>query len=79
MSAQHQGVGAGGGCAPSRAEREAEGNLRFKNEQNIQFRQLLVLIRGELTTCVLCVCMVGTLKGGQPASKGGRMPPSAPP
>ena len=41
MSAQHQGVGAGGGCAPSCTECKAEDNLRFKNEQNIQFRQLL--------------------------------------
>ena len=37
MGAQHQGVGVGGECAPSRTEREAEGNLQFKNEQNIQF------------------------------------------
>ena len=55
MSAQHQGVGVGGGCVPSRAEREAEGNLWFKNEQNIQFRQLFMLIRGEHSTSVLCV------------------------
>ena len=72
MSAQHQGVGVGGGCASSRAERKAEGNLLFKNEQNIQFRQLFILIRGELSTYVLCVWMVGTLKGG-------RMPPPTPP
>ena len=79
MSAQHKGVGAGGGCAPSRAEREAEGNLQFKNEQNIQFRQLFILIRGELSTCVLCVWMVGTPKGGQPASKGDECPLPPPP
>ena len=64
MSAQYQGVGVGGRCVPSRAEREAEGNLRFKNEQNVQFRQFFILIRGELSTCVLCVWMVDTLKGG---------------
>ena len=46
MSAQYQGMGAG---------REAEGNLRFKNEQNIQFRQFFILIKGELSTRVLCV------------------------
>ena len=41
MSVQYQGVGAGWGCAPSRAKREAEGNLWVKIEQNIQYRQLL--------------------------------------
>ena len=55
MSAQHQGVGAGGGCVPFHTEHEAEGNLWFKNEQIIQFRRQFILIRGELSTCVLCV------------------------
>ena len=30
ISAQHQGVGVGGGCAPSHMEREAKGNLWLK-------------------------------------------------
>ena len=65
-------MGVGGGCVPFCAEREAEGNLWFKNEQNyIRFRQLSILIRGELSICILCVRMVGTLKEeGQPASRG---------
>ena len=29
---QHQGMGVGGGCAPSCTEREAEDNLWVKNE-----------------------------------------------
>ena len=36
MNAQHQGVGMGGGCAPSRTECEVEGNLWFKNENAIK-------------------------------------------
>ena len=39
--AQHQGVGVGGGCAPSHTDREAEGNLCFKNEQKIQLSSFL--------------------------------------
>ena len=55
MSAQHQGVGVGGG---------AEGNLWFENEQNIWFRRLFILTKGELCTCILYVWMVDTLGGG---------------
>ena len=37
-------VGSGGECAPSGAEceGEGEGNLLFKNEKNIQFRQRFI-------------------------------------
>ena len=40
---QHQGVGTGGGCAPSHVEREAEDNLWVQNV-------LFLLIMGELST-----------------------------
>ena len=56
MSAQYQGVGAGGGCAPSHAECEAEGNLWFENERNIQFRQLYIN-KGRISTCTCILCV----------------------
>ena len=45
------------GCAPSRAEHEAKGNLQFKNEQTSNLDSFLIRI--ELSTCVLYVRMVG--------------------
>ena len=56
MSAQRQGVGVGGEHALSRTEREV------KNEQNIQFRWLFVLTRGELSTCRIIMC--NSMNGG---------------
>ena len=77
MSVQHQGVGAGGGCAPSRAELKIIYGV--KNEQNIRFRQLFPLIRGKLSTCTCIVYMNDGYSrgGGSQLSRGGgeRMPP----
>ena len=47
-------------------EREAIDNLWVINEQNIQFRQLLPLIRRKLSKCIiLLLWMVATLRGGE--------------
>ena len=54
------------GCAPSRAEHEAKGNLQFKNEQTSNLDSFIIGI--ELSTCVLYVRMVCTLKGGGQAA-----------
>ena len=62
----------GGGCAPSHAK------LTIKMSKNVWLRQLFVLIRGELSI-ILCTWVVAIFKGGQPASKRGRVPPPLPP
>ena len=70
-----------GGCAPSRAELKVIiiYGLKMSKTSN---QTAFYINKGELSTCVLCVGMVGTLKGGggQPVSKGGGwMHPPAPP
>ena len=58
MSVQHQGKGTGGGCATSHKEHEAEDSSWVNN---IQFRQLFLSIRGELSISILCPWMAATL------------------
>ena len=60
------------GCAPSRAEREAKGNLWLKNEQNTRFTWLFVYGRTFYNYVHTYIWMLATLKGE-------RMPPPAPP
>ena len=57
--------------SPSHAEREADKDSYVKMSKNVRFRQLFVLLKGELSI-ILCIWMVAIFKGG-------RVPPPAPP
>ena len=54
--------------------REAVDNSRVKMSKNIRFRQLFLSIRGEISIFVYELWLFSR-GGGQPVSKGGRVPP----